>query len=513
MTGLFSKEMNAYFNAQEGAYTEMTDTEIRKMTYNVKAVIRDLLIKYIGYDNIPRAGVTESQSLCFILDQNEHVKQEIQCKFSKIGKDEMTIYIDKEMTKNNQDKDIWYVFFRENVENPFIGIMTRDEWEEKFSSSLEIDEDDGESESVTDEVMLDGDDDLKPALLIEENGYPMYNIKVERGFYTVYELKRKYDSQVKRIILDAEFQRDNVWKPSQKAELIESILMGLPLPIFYFNQDKLGRLIVVDGRQRLTALFEFMSGKWQLKGLKVLSELNGKKFSDLDPVVQGQIEDYQIQAHVIQPPTPDRIKFDIFDRVNRAGTKLNKQEIRNALYQGKATELLKLITENTVFEKATEGAFVKDSRMKGKYIVLRFISFELYFAGRLKAGNYEYKNDIDELLGLTMETINEMDEKEVNDIAKCAMDALESAHKIVGENAFRLVRNDGSRSPINMNVFETVMHIMKRANEENYTVNEKINLHVKKMKKNEEFLDAIGNHRDNYNKVKARFAIADSIFG
>lgn len=512
MTGVFSKEMNAYFNAREGAYTEMTDIEIRKMTYNVKAVIRDLLIKYIGYDNIPRAGVTEHQSLCFILDQNEHLKQNIQCKFSKPGKDEMTIYIDREMTKNNQDKDIWYVFFRENEETPFIGIMRRAEWEEKFPFLIDSEEDARENEQLTDEVILDGGDDLGAALSKEENGYPMYNIKVERGFYTVYELKRKYDSQVKRIILDAEFQRENVWKPSQKAELIESILMGLPLPIFYFNQDKLGRLIVVDGRQRLTALFEFMSGKWQLKGLKVLAELNGKKFADLDPVVQGQIEDYQLQAHVIQPPTPDRIKFDIFDRVNRAGTKLNKQEIRNALYQGKATELLKIITENQVFEKATEGAFAKDSRMKGKYILLRFISFELYFSGRLRDGKYEYKNDIDELLGLTMETINEMDENEVKDIEKYALDALESAYKIIGENAFRLVRSDGSRSPINMNVFETVMHIMKRANEEKTIANEKIYLHVKEMKSNVEFLDAIGNHRDNYNKVNQRYSIADSIF-
>lgn len=512
MTGVFSKEMNAYFGAKEGAYTEMTEMEIRKMTYNVRAVIRDLLIKYIGYDNVPRAGVTDSQSLCFILDKNEHVKQDIQCKFSKIGKDEMTIYMDRELTKNSQDKDIWYVFFRENVENPFIGVMRRDEWKKKFPFIIDDFEEEQGSEMTADDVILDGGDELEAALSKEENGYPMYNIKVERGFYTVYELKRKYDSQIKRIILDAEFQRENVWKLSQKAELIESILMGLPLPIFYFNQDKLGRLIVVDGRQRLTALFEFMSEKWQLKGLKVLTELNGKKFADLDPVVQGQIEDYQIQAHVIQPPTPDRIKFDIFDRVNRAGTKLNKQEIRNALYQGKATELLKRITENPVFEKATEEAFVKDSRMKGKYILLRFISFELYFSGRLKAGKYEYKNDIDELLGLTMETINEMDENDVNNIEKCAIDALGSAHKIIGENAFRLIRSDGSRSPINMNVFETVMHIMKRANEENYTDSEKIDLHVKQMKENAEFLDAIGNHRDNYNKVKERFAIADSIF-
>ena len=87
--------------------------------------------------------------------------------------------------------------------------------------------------------------------------------------------------------------------------------------MFYFNQDKYGKLIVIDGRQRLTALFEFMDDKYQLRKLKVLSEHNDKCFSQLSPVLQARIEDYQIQAHVIMPPTPDRIKFDIFDRVNR----------------------------------------------------------------------------------------------------------------------------------------------------------------------------------------------------
>lgn len=71
------------------------------------------------------------------------------------------------------------------------------------------------------------------------------SIKVDRGFYTVYELKRKYDKQDKQIILDSAFQREDVWSPTQKAELVESILMGLPLPIFYFNEDKRGRLVVV----------------------------------------------------------------------------------------------------------------------------------------------------------------------------------------------------------------------------------------------------------------------------
>lgn len=362
------------------------------------------------------------------------------------------------------------------------------------------------------EVMLDGDDDLEAAISSQESGYPMYNIKVERGFYTIFELKRKYDSNEKRIILDSDFQRESVWKPMQKAELVESILMGLPLPIFYFNQDKLGRLIVIDGRQRLTALFEYMSNDWALKGLKVLDELNGKKFQDLDPIVQAQIEDYQIQAHVIQPPTPDRIKFDIFDRVNRAGTQLNKQEIRNALYQGKATKLLNEIVQTKEFERATGKAFIKNARMKDKYLVLRFLAFELYFSGEIleEGKNYVYKNDIDELLGLTMESINEMTDGEVCELKDMTLKALDKTYQYLGEDAFRMVRGNGSRSPINMNVFEVLMHLMACSSES--TIGKDVlNMKVREMKEDEEFKDAIGNHRDSWIKVEKRYSIVNKI--
>lgn len=363
------------------------------------------------------------------------------------------------------------------------------------------------------EVMLDGEDDLSTSLSNSESGYPMYNINVERGFYTIYELKRKYERQDKRIILDSDFQRENVWKPIQKEELVESILMGLPLPIFYFNQDKLGRLIVVDGRQRLTALFEFMSNKWALKNLKVLAELNGKKFENLSPVVQGQIEDYQIQAHVIQPPTPDRIKFDIFDRVNRAGTQLNKQEIRNALYQGNATVLLNRIVRTEEFRVATGNAFVKNARMKDRYLVIRFIAFELYFQGRLKVENkpYKYKNDIDELLGLSMEYINTLPKQEVEQLYEFVLNALNNSIQFLDENAFRMVRKNGMRSPINMNVFEVLMHLMSGLTSQDMAYKNRIESRIDGLKDSGSFQEAIGNHRDSWQKVEARFEMVNDI--
>ena len=75
-----------------------------------------------------------------------------------------------------------------------------------------------EKQADNEEAELEGDDSLDAGLSDVEGGYPMYNIKVERGFYTIYELKRKYDRADQRIILDSDFQRKSVWKPIQKAD-------------------------------------------------------------------------------------------------------------------------------------------------------------------------------------------------------------------------------------------------------------------------------------------------------
>ena len=183
------------------------------------------------------------------------------------------------------------------------------------------------------------------------------------------------------------------------------------------------------------------------------------RFEDLLTVYQTRIEDFQIQAHVIMPPTPDRIKFDIFDRVNRGGTILNKQEIRNALYQGNATAFLNRIVETQAFRLATGNAFLREKRMKDKYIVRRFISLYLYKHNYYKNDDgelYIYKNDIDELLGKGMESLNSMPDNKLKNLEDMIIKALLSSVAILGGDAFRLV-NEGKRGPINMNIFESIM--------------------------------------------------------
>jgi len=362
------------------------------------------------------------------------------------------------------------------------------------------------------EMIIENEDELETSYSSGEV-YPMHTIKVSKGFYSVYELKRKFDRKDKSIVLDSSFQRDEVWKPMQKSELIESVLMGLPLPIFYFNEDKKGRLIVVDGRQRLTALFEFMNGKHRLGELKIMSNFSKKKFDDLAEIDKQRVEDYQLYAHLIQPPTPDRIKFDIFDRVNRGGTQLNKQEMRNALYQGRSTSMLNRLKDFQEFNEATENSFTKDMRMKSRYIILRFLAFYLYFNKALTIvvngtkKTYEYKGDIDEMLGLTMEHLNSSSDEDITMYEEITRNALKNIIFYMPENAFRLVEmTNGNyrRYPININIFETIMYAMTMLPQERETLKEYVCKSLTDMKDSDEFRESIYNHRDSNLKVEVR---------
>lgn len=338
--------------------------------------------------------------------------------------------------------------------------------------------------------------------------YPIDALKVEKAFYSIFELKRKFEKSL--IKLDADFQRDEVWNLKQKIELVESVLMGLPLPIFYFNRDEDGVLIVVDGRQRLGALFDFMNDKYALKDLKVLSSNFEKKFSMLDQIYQSKIEDYQLLAYEIMPETPESVLFNIFDRVNRGGTKLNKQEIRNALYQGKSTALLKEFVNTDLFITATGGGLIKDTRQKAHYLLLRFISFYFLKIGCIKDSDgklYVYK-EIDSLLSTVMKYINSMKDNDFEKLKIVIQVAFANCIKYTNSEIFRLNQN-GKRSPINMNVFETVLYIMAFLPE---NLEKKMVLSkIVELKQSSEYVDNIGNHRDSELKVKQRFTMADKI--
>lgn len=328
--------------------------------------------------------------------------------------------------------------------------------------------------------------------------YPNAEVRVEKAQFSILHLRRLCVER-KEIIISPDFQRNDVWKGRQASELIESILMGIPIPIMYLFEARDGKKQVVDGRQRINTILKFLEGGFKLKDLKILHTLNGSAFADLDLKLQGIFEDYQLFFYIIQPPTPERVKYDIFDRVNRGGTRLNNQEMRNALYRGNATALIDDICNSDEFKDAT-GRGVSPTRMRDRYIVLRAIAFYLLMTQQLRTADLgkpiEYRSDIDDFLAKVMIFINQfMTEKEVGMLKETFLVALRNIYLILGEDAFRF-SGISKRRPINMPLFECLIYLFMF--EWNLDYKKEIRLAIEALK---ESLDESGYFQGNVDSV------------
>lgn len=364
--------------------------------------------------------------------------------------------------------------------------------------NMDIKSDDGVEDYETIGVQIGSDkDDI----------YPYSSVKIERNQFSIYELKRKYEKG--RLCLDPSFQRHFVWSLKQQSELIESVIMGIPLPLIYLAENRDGQLVVVDGQQRLTTFIRFLDNEFRLSGLNVLNNLNGKNYNDLDrdnPNYISMIEDYQLVIQVIKYPTPDRIRFDIFDRVNRGGTPLNKQEMRNALYQGASTKFLQELAECDEFKNATGNA-VSGRHMKDRYLVLRAIAFSLVHQQKLVDRNgktIEYKSDMDDLMAKTMEYLNFCEDDVRRMLADEFRMIMSKSYHVLGQDAFRVRNGSGRRRPISMTLFETVYYLLFLLLDKQIS-DQKILCIYSMLCDDDDFMDAVQYSVDSSKNVGIRF--------
>ena len=233
------------------------------------------------------------------------------------------------------------------------------------------------------------------------------------------------------IDLRPEFQRaSDVWTQVKKSRLIESVLLGLPLPSFYFSEDpETNKLLVVDGLQRLCAFSDFcITKKLKLKGMQFLTALEGWTYDKLDRPQIRRIKSLKVTLNTLRKNTPQRVKLVIFQRVNTAGVPLTAQEMRNALYQKKATDLLKRMAKLDSFSKATGGT-IPSKRMTDCDFANRFVAFYLY--------RKEYDGNLDEFMGDALENINRMSQQEIDSIHDTFDRSMKICYKLLGNTAFK----------------------------------------------------------------------------
>jgi len=254
----------------------------------------------------------------------------------------------------------------------------------------------------------------------------------------------------KELNLSPDFQRKGgIWKDGVQSRLIESILIRIPLPAFYIDGTDDDSWQVVDGLQRLTAINRFVIEKeLELSELEFLKDLNDKTYDKLPRGFQRRIMETQVTVFKIEKGTPPKVKFNIFKRINTGGLPLSAQEIRHALNQGNSTELLKELAESKEFKLATDYG-IRDTRMADRECVLRFLAFTI-------ESYAEYKvPDLDGFLNEVMAQINQMSNKEIQNLRHQFYRTMKAARDIFGNNAFRKYYGGTYRYPINKALFET----------------------------------------------------------
>jgi hypothetical protein len=372
---------------------------------------------------------------------------------------------------------------------------------------VEIIREEGELYQFNDTLETDTDEELE-----EESIYPINyskEVDIKEDKFSVFELNRKIDDE--KVIMNPDFQRNLVWKQHQKSQFIESIVLNVPLPPFYFKRDLNGKFIVIDGLQRTSTLKAFTdrsrSDYFKLEGLNALPELNGKYFHELEDDARSRIEDKNLLIYILQPSVPMVVVYDIFNRINTGGTQLERQEIRNCIFIGKATTSLKKLAATTEFRKAIDNG-ISPVRMKDREAVLRCLAFQIF--------DYEtdYSNSMDDFLERAMKNINRMKEVELQSLEHNFIRVMQITFLFFGTNNFRFP-TDYSRGRINIAIMESVYHFFAQY-DNTFLENNKetiINNYYNELLVNEKYVEAIRFSTGSTYNVKARFTLANKILG
>lgn len=203
------------------------------------------------------------------------------------------------------------------------------------------------------------------------------------------------------IRLDPEYQRRHRWSEETSSRLVESLILNIPIPVIFISQDidvdeetdeATARYTVIDGQQRLTAIYEFMRGGYALSGLEVLAELNDSYYKDLPPFLVRRLEERTVKCLRIDSTVDAQVKYDIFERLNTGSVKLEPQELRNAIARGPFNDEIKELAKDQNFRRCIRVDLkdpdnsAKVKKMEDVELVLRFFALRGTGYTELKKG-------------------------------------------------------------------------------------------------------------------------------
>jgi hypothetical protein len=411
---------------------------------------------------------------------------------------------------NTEEKtqDIQALFKAINIiETGFIHLL-KNEYPNILIDIDEIEEDDDLNESPV-EVEIEDEENVTSQLMNKPFNPSLINI--ENKLLNIDLIIKRLNQKVPEIDLYPDFQRkDDLWGITKQSRLIESILIRFPLPAFYFDGSNKNKWLVVDGLQRLSSIKNFIvSKKLKLTNLEFLTKLEGLGFDDLDRDLQRVIEETQVVAYIINPGTPDNVKFNIFKRINTGGLVLESQEIRHALFQGVPAKFIAMLAGLEEFKMATSYS-INTNRMLDRDFANRFLSFYLI-------GYENFTPDLDTFMSNGMSMLYDLSNDELENIKLRFVRSMSTNYKIFGKHAFRKRTGDNERrKPINKALFDVLSVLFAQLDDRKCQILIASKKQVVKgltqlMVKDEVFFAAITSSTSERKRVQYRFTAVNNL--
>jgi len=237
--------------------------------------------------------------------------------------------------------------------------------------------------------------------------------------YPIEVIVSKYENSLKdecdedsldNVVYIPDYQREFVWLKDRRSKFIESIILGVPIPYFFFA-DVDGRMEIVDGSQRIRTMAEYIRGDLKLSGLEKLTDLNGSVFSDLPKHRRRRILNKGLRAIYLSEKTDGIARFDLFERLNTGSDELKPAEIRKGALAGAFYDFLAECSEDLIFNEICPIKSAIGMRSEGTERILRFFAYSHSLE--------KYKGKVSPFLDAYMKDMN----KKFNDEIKLEMKA------------------------------------------------------------------------------------------
>jgi uncharacterized protein DUF262 len=239
--------------------------------------------------------------------------------------------------------------------------------------------------------------------------------------------------QANAIDIEPAYQRRERWSAEKQSALIESFLINIPIPPVYLSEEDYGRYSVIDGKQRITAIYKFLTGSLSLKGIVELPELNGRTFDQIPEALRQTltVRPYLRVVTLLKQSDPE-LKYEVFTRLNSGGERLELQEVRNVAFRGPLNDLIYELAESPFLRqqlKITSEKSAAYSDMTDAEYVLRFFTLSENWDG--------FSGSLSRSMDDFMIRNKSRDEGFREDLRNKFNDALEMCRRIWGRNAYR----------------------------------------------------------------------------